>query len=73
MENLHWLKNIKINKNEGTERLMIGNVLELQEVTRSEVVVGQVGTVAFEFLTAAPFAIHAAHVELVLKVLISAQ
>jgi hypothetical protein len=37
MENLHRLKNIKINKNEGTQRLMIGNVPELQEVTLKEI------------------------------------
>jgi hypothetical protein len=39
---------------------MIGNVPELQEVTRSEVVVGEVGTMAPEILVAAPFAIHVA-------------
>jgi hypothetical protein len=39
---------------------MIGNAPELQEVTRSEVVVGEVGTAAFEFLVAAPFTIHVA-------------
>jgi hypothetical protein len=39
---------------------MIGKVPELQEVTRSEVVVGEVGFVAPEFLTAVPFAIHVA-------------
>jgi hypothetical protein len=48
----------KQNKNKGTERLMIGNVPELQEATRREVVVGEVGTAAPKFLTAAPFAIH---------------
>jgi hypothetical protein len=37
---------------------MVGNVPELQEVTRSEVVVGEVGSVTFEFLIVAPFAIH---------------
>jgi hypothetical protein len=37
---------------------MIGNVPELQEVIRSEVVVGEVGTAAPGFLAAAPFAIH---------------
>jgi hypothetical protein len=37
---------------------MIGNVPRLQEVTRSEVVVGEVRTAAFEFLAATPFAIH---------------
>jgi hypothetical protein len=47
-------------KNEGTERLMIGNVRELQEATRSEVVVGEVGTMTLEFLAATPFAIHVA-------------
>jgi hypothetical protein len=39
---------------------MIGNVPELQEATRSEVVVGEVRTVATEFLVAATFAIHVA-------------
>jgi hypothetical protein len=39
---------------------MIGNVPEFQEVTRSEVVVGEVGTVAFKFLAVLPFAIHVA-------------
>jgi hypothetical protein len=39
---------------------MIGNAPELQEATRSEVVVGEVGTAAFEFLAAAPFTIHVA-------------
>jgi hypothetical protein len=58
MENLHRLKNIKMNENEGTKRLIIGNVPELQEVTRSEVVVEEVGTAAPEFLVATPFAIH---------------
>jgi hypothetical protein len=37
---------------------MIGNVSELQEVTQSEVVVGEVGTAAPEFLAATPFTIH---------------
>jgi hypothetical protein len=59
MKNLHRLKNnMKMNENGGTERLMIGNVLELQEVARREVVVGEVGIAAPEFLCAAPFAIH---------------
>jgi hypothetical protein len=40
--------------------LMIGNVLELQEATRREVVAGEVGSVTFEFLAAVPFAIHVA-------------
>jgi hypothetical protein len=39
---------------------MIGNIPKLQEVTQSEVVVGEVGTVAPEFLAAASFAIHVA-------------
>jgi hypothetical protein len=39
---------------------MIGNVPGLPEVARSEVVVGEVGTVTFEFLAAAPFTIHVA-------------
>jgi hypothetical protein len=39
---------------------MIENVLELQEATRSDVVVGEVGITAFEFLTTASFAIHVA-------------
>jgi hypothetical protein len=47
-------------ENEGTERLMVGNVPELQEAARREVVVGEVGTVAPEFLATAPFAIHVA-------------
>jgi hypothetical protein len=51
---------MKMNKNEGTERLMIVNVLELQEMTRREVVVGEVETAAPEFLAAATFAIHVA-------------
>jgi hypothetical protein len=36
---------------------MIENVSELQEVTRSEVVVGELGTTPPEFLAAVPFAI----------------
>jgi hypothetical protein len=60
-----------MNENEGTERLMIGTVPELQEVTRSEVVVGNVETTTFEFLIAALFVVHVAHVESVLKVLLS--
>jgi hypothetical protein len=47
-------------ENDGTERLMIGNVPELQEAARREVVVGQVGTAAPEFLATVPFAIHVA-------------
>jgi hypothetical protein len=37
---------------------MIGNVPEFQEATRSEVVVGEVGTAAPKFLAVVPFAIH---------------
>jgi hypothetical protein len=67
---LHQLKNSKkMNKNEETESLMIGNVPELVEVVRREVVVGEVATAATEFLDATPFAIHVA-MQLVLKVLI---
>jgi hypothetical protein len=40
--------------------LMVGNVPELQDVTRSEVVVGVVGTAVFQFFAVAPFAIHVA-------------
>jgi hypothetical protein len=47
-------------ENEGTERLMIANIPELQEAARREVVVGEVGTAAPEFLAATPFAIHVA-------------
>jgi hypothetical protein len=70
MNNLHRLKNnMKVNKNKETESLMIENVPKLVEAVRREVVVGEVGTAAPEFLTAAPFAIHIA-MQLVLKVLI---
>jgi hypothetical protein len=70
MNNLHRLKNnMKVNKNKETESLMIENVPKLVEAVRREVVVGEVGTAAHEFLTAAPFAIHIA-MQLVLKVLI---
>jgi hypothetical protein len=47
-------------ENEGTEKLMIVNIPELQEATQKEVVVGEVGTAAFEFLAAVPFVIHVA-------------
>jgi hypothetical protein len=40
---LHQLKNSKMNKNKETESLMIGNVPELVEVVRREVVVGEGG------------------------------
>jgi hypothetical protein len=70
---LHRLKNNKkMNKNGETESLMIGNVLEIVEAVRREVVVGEVATVATEFLTAAPFPIHV-RMQLVLKVLICAR
>jgi hypothetical protein len=39
---------------------MIGNIPELQEVTRREVVVGEVGTMTPAFLVAVTFAIHVA-------------
>jgi Ca2+/H+ antiporter len=48
---------------------MIENVPKLVEAAQREVVVVEVVTVATEFLTAAPFAIHVA-MKLVLKVLI---
>jgi hypothetical protein len=74
MVNLHQLKNnIKMNENKGTERLMIGNVPELQEVARREVVVGEVGTAAPEFLVVVPFAYTLQCNELVLKILLSAR
>jgi hypothetical protein len=70
---LHQLKNCKkINKNGETESLMIGNVPELVDAARREIVVGEVATVATEFLTATPFAIHVA-MQIVLKVLICAR
>jgi hypothetical protein len=70
---LHQLKNSKkMNKNEETESLMIGNVPVLVEVARKEVAVGEVATATTEFLVAAPFAIHVA-MQLVLKVLICAR
>jgi hypothetical protein len=73
MNNLHRLKNnMKINKNEETDSLMIRNVTELVETARREVVVGEVGTAAHEFLVVVPFAIQVA-MHLVLKVLICAR
>jgi hypothetical protein len=48
---------------------MIGNVPELVEAVRREVVVWEVATMATEFLTDTPFAIHVG-MQLVLKVLI---
>jgi hypothetical protein len=58
-----------MNKNKKTESLMIGNVPELVEAARREVVVGEVATVATEFLATAPFAIYVG-IQLVLKVLV---
>jgi hypothetical protein len=73
MNMLHQLKTSKkMNTNEETESLMIGNIPELVEAARREVVVGEVATAATEFLVAAPFAIHVA-MQLVLKVLIRAR
>jgi hypothetical protein len=70
---LHQLKNSKkMNKNEETKSLMIGNVSELVEAAQREVVVGEIATAATEFLAAAPFTIHVA-MQLVLKVLICAR
>jgi hypothetical protein len=58
---LHQLKNgKKMNKNEEIESLMIGNIPELVEAARKEVVVGEIATVTTGFLAAAPFAIHVA-------------
>jgi hypothetical protein len=59
MVNLHRLmNNMEMNKNKGMERLMIVNVPELQWMAQREVVVGDVGTTALEFLTVVPFVIH---------------
>jgi hypothetical protein len=55
-----------------TESLMIGNVPELVEVVRREVVVGEVATTTTEFLATASFVILVA-MQLVLKVLICAR
>jgi hypothetical protein len=73
MNMLHQLKNSKkINKNEETESLMIGNVPKLVEAAQKEVVVGEVATATTGFLAATPFATHVA-MQLVLKVLICTQ
>jgi hypothetical protein len=65
MNMLHQLKNSKkMNTNEETKSLMIGNLPELIEAAQREVVVGEVAV--------APFAINVA-MQLVLKVLICAQ
>jgi hypothetical protein len=70
---LHQLKNSKkMNKNEETESLMIGNIPELVETTQKEVVVGEVATTTTVFFATVPFSIHVA-MRLVLKVLICAQ
>jgi hypothetical protein len=69
---LHQLKNSKkMYKNEETKSLMIGNVPELVEAARREVVVREVATATTEFLAAALFVTHVA-MQLVLKVLICA-
>jgi hypothetical protein len=52
--------NMKMNKNKGTERLIIVSVSELQEAARREVVVGEDETAAPEFLAVVLFAIHVA-------------
>jgi hypothetical protein len=58
-ENLDHLKNIKMNLNAWTWKTrMTQNVPELQEVNRSEVVVGEVGTTTHQILVAALFVIH---------------
>jgi hypothetical protein len=73
MNMLHQLKNSKkMNKNEETESLIIGNVPKLVEAAQMVVVVGEIATAATEFLAAAPFAIHVA-MQLILKVLICAR
>jgi K+-transporting ATPase A subunit len=70
---LHQLNNSKkMNTNEETESLMIGNVPELVKVARREVVMGEVAIAVTEFLIAVSFAIHVA-IQLVLKVLICAR
>jgi hypothetical protein len=61
-----------MNKNKETESLMIGNVPELVEAARREVVVGEVATTATEFLAAVSFAIYVG-MQLVLKVFICVQ
>jgi hypothetical protein len=72
MNMLHQLKNSKkMNKNEETKSLMIGNVPELVEAAQREVVVGEVATATTESLAAVPFSIHVA-MQLLLKVLICA-
>jgi hypothetical protein len=73
MNKLHRLKNnMKMNKNEENESLMIGHVLEVVEATQREVVVREVTKAANKFLTVVPFAIHVA-MQLVLNVLICAR
>jgi hypothetical protein len=62
MVNMHHRlrNNMKMNKNKGTERLIIVNVPELQKVARREVVVGDIRIATHKFLATAPFAIHVA-------------
>jgi hypothetical protein len=73
MNMLHQLKNSKkMNKNKETKSLMIGNITELVEAARREVVVGEIATAETEFLAVVPLAIHVA-MQLVLKVLICAR
>jgi hypothetical protein len=59
MKNLNHFKNIKMNLKVWTWKIqMIGNVPELQKENRSEVVVGEVGTVTCQILVVVLFAIH---------------
>jgi hypothetical protein len=70
---LHQLKNSKkMNKNEETESLMIGNIPELVEAARREVVVGEVATTVTKFLVVVTFAIHIT-MQLVLEGMICAR
>jgi hypothetical protein len=70
---LHQLKNSKkMNKNEETKSLMIGNIPELVEAARREVVVGEVATTVTKFLVVVTFAIHIA-MQLVLEGMICAR
>jgi hypothetical protein len=58
MKNLHRVKNIKMKELKDTNDKK--RTRASREATRSEVVVGELGTVAPEFLVIAPFAIHVA-------------
>jgi hypothetical protein len=71
MINLHRLKNNM--KNEGTTRLMIGDIPELQEVARREVVVGEVRSVTPNSLLLHHLLYMLQCNELVLKVLLNAR